>query len=258
MAFILPNVSEAQTTAMDFNRMDCNGNMRHLFTDLDSGKVVILEYFMGPNCTSCMDAAKEIEAMKAKFLATHPGKVMTYAMGFQNSYSCATITAWVTSQSLSAIPMDSAALQVAYYGGFSMPTIVVVAGTSHNIIYTANPNNGGYANGDTSKMSIEINKFFNPTNVKNIPASIGSVNIYPNPANGSLHVQFDVKQPTAVSIRIIDVTGKVVADAVNENVSKGNFTKAISTSDLAQGVYMLSVSANGHTSYNRISIVNND
>src|SRR5574338_191452 len=102
------SIATGQTTAMDFNRMDCNGTMRELFKDLDSGKVVILEYFMGPNCTACEDAAKEIEGLKTKFLAKYPGKVMSYAMGFQNSYSCSTIKSWVSNLGISAIPMDSA------------------------------------------------------------------------------------------------------------------------------------------------------
>jgi thiol-disulfide isomerase/thioredoxin len=250
----IPAIINAQTTAMDFNRMDCNGNTHHLFADLDSGKVVILEYFMGPNCSSCEDAAKEIDAMKTKFLAKYPGKVMSYAMGFQNSYSCSIITTWVSNLGVSAIPMDSGALQVAYYGGFAMPTIAVVAGSDHKIIYTANANNGGYTNGDTSKMSVEMNKFFNPTGVKNVQTSLTAINIFPNPSSNLLNIEFDVKENANVNIKIVDIMGKVVKDVLNENIPKGHFIKTLQTNDIVQGFYMVNISVDGVITSNKIKI----
>jgi thiol-disulfide isomerase/thioredoxin len=253
---LLGTASFAQpTTAMDFNRMDCNGNMRHLFTDLDSGKVVILEFFMGPNCTSCMDAAQEIEGMKTQLLASYPGKVMTYALGFQNSYTCATITTWVTSQGLTAIPMDSGATQVAYYGGFSMPTIVVVAGANHDIIYSANPNNGGYTPGDTSTMSTNIKNFFSPVSVESVPSPIASVQAYPNPANTEVHLTLQLNESSEISISMVDMTGRTVATVISDRVAAGEYHNSFDISRLASGSYFLKITANGTTSAQRINVV---
>ncbi len=249
------HISQAQTTGMDFNRMDCNGTNRHLFADLDSGKVVILEFFMGPNCNSCMVAASEIEGMKTQLLAAHPGKVMTYAMGYQNSYSCATITNWVTSQSLTAIPMDSAATQVAYYGGFSMPTIVVLAGTNHNIIYTANPNNGGYTPGDTSTMSTNIKNFFNPTGVQNVGSSVSAVNVYPNPAKDVVSLSLNVTEQTDLTVQLVCLSGQVISNIVNEKVKTGVFNTTFSTANIASGIYMIRIVANGNTTFEKLNIV---
>ncbi|MBN8669991.1 MAG: T9SS type A sorting domain-containing protein [Chitinophagales bacterium] len=243
-----------QTTAMDFNRMDCNGNMRELFKDLDSGKVVILEYFMGPNCTACEDAAKEIEALKSKFLAKYPGKVMTYAMGFQNSYSCITIKSWVSNLGISAIPMDSAATQVAYYGGFAMPTIAVVAGTGHKILYSANANNGGYMNGDTSKISTEMNKFFNPTGIKGVASLLSAVKVFPNPSSYMVNIEFDVKQRTDITLQLVDAAGKIVWKEVNANVASGTFRKVLLTTEFVPGVYSFNIIENNNTTTNKINI----
>ncbi|MBS1773159.1 MAG: T9SS type A sorting domain-containing protein [Bacteroidetes bacterium] len=245
----------AQTTAMDFNRQDCNGTTRHLFTDLDSGKVVILEFFMGPNCQSCMDAATEIESLKAKLLIANPGKVMTYAIGFQNSYTCLTVTNWVSSQSLSAIPMDSGATQVAYYGGFSMPTIVAVAGTDHKIIYTANPNNGGYTNGDTSKIHTSVNNFFNPTGIGRNQSVVNDVAIYPNPASETITVKMGVTAQTETTIQVLNYIGQVVKHTENEQVNNGIVTKTIAVADLPSGSYLLCVHINGNTVVKSFNIV---
>jgi hypothetical protein len=150
--------------------------------------------------------------------------------------------------------MDSGALQVAYYGGFAMPTIAVVAGSDHKIIYTANANNGGYTNGDTSKMSVEMNKFFNPTGVKNVQTSLTAINIFPNPSSNLLNIEFDVKENANVNIKIVDIMGKVVKDVLNENIPKGHFIKTLQTNDIVQGFYMVNISVDGVITSNKIKI----
>ena len=55
------NSSNAQTV-MQLDRMDCNGMKHDLFSDLDSGKAVVLFFWM-PNCSSCPPPAKKILAM---------------------------------------------------------------------------------------------------------------------------------------------------------------------------------------------------
>src|SRR5436190_12402066 len=124
----------AQTTALNFNRKDCNGVDRHLFADLDSGKAVILEYFM-INCAPCPAAGIKLEAMKANLLTQYTGKVISYAIAFNNTYTQTQVKNWVTGNGFSMIPMDSGAAQVAYYGGMGMPTIVILGGkTTHSVL----------------------------------------------------------------------------------------------------------------------------
>ena len=73
-------VMNAQITAQDFNKMDCNGTaMHHLFADLDSGHAVLLHYFM-PSCGSCPPAAKVMQRMAKGINAMYPGMVIGYAM----------------------------------------------------------------------------------------------------------------------------------------------------------------------------------
>src|SRR5438270_7109205 len=87
--------SLAQTTALNFNRNDCNGVNHDLFTELNAGNAVILEFFM-LSCSACVTAGQKLESMKATLLAQYPGKIKSYAFGFQDSYTCASIKNWVT------------------------------------------------------------------------------------------------------------------------------------------------------------------
>ena len=63
----------SQTTAMDFTLNDCNGTPQHLFTDLDAGQAVIIEYFM-TSCGSCVVAGDALEDMKTNLLAEFPNQ----------------------------------------------------------------------------------------------------------------------------------------------------------------------------------------
>ena len=57
---LILNISNAQISnpAMQFSGLDCNGNSMDLYADLDSGKAVILHFFM-PGCGSCIPVAQK-------------------------------------------------------------------------------------------------------------------------------------------------------------------------------------------------------
>jgi hypothetical protein len=248
------NNSFAQATiAMDFNRADCNGTMHHLFTnDLDSGNVVILEFFMGGGCASCIAAGHTLESMKTGLLAAHPGKIRAYTSGYSNSMNCATAMSWISSNGFTSTPIDSGAAQVAYYGGFGMPTIVILAGTSHRVIYT----DIGFSSSDTTAMKDSINKFFNPasTNVANVNASFGSISLFPNPATNILSIEMQLMESGRLQIQIADITGKTISIVGDENVKVGSFSKTINISNFANGLYMVKATVNGNTSYSKLTI----
>lgn len=232
-------IVRGQTTAMDFNIMDCNGNPHHLFADLDAGNAVIIEYFM-INCSPCIVAGDALEVMKADLLAQFPGKIKTYAFGFNNTYTCTQVNDWVTNNNYTAVPSDSGATQVAYYGGMGMPTIVVLGGgTAHSVL--GNPYVGFTAN-DTSTMANNIRNFLNPMGIEEASFSSHSVDIFPNPSNTHFNISFDLSKNSHVKIELIDVTGRIVAVLLNENRSKGRVNKTIETASFEKGNYILKIS----------------
>ncbi len=248
MALILAltaNLSFGQTTALNFNREDCNGNMQHLFADLDAGNAVIIEFFM-QNCGSCITAGNRLESMKSNLLAQYPGKIKSYAIGFNNTYSCASNVNWVTTNNFTSIPMDSGAVQVAYYGGMGMPTIVILGGgSSHSVLGTPYV---GFTTSDTSTMAADIRAFLNPASgIDDINSFAKAVTIFPNPTSDLVNVSFEVKTSGKLAIDILDITGKQVSSIFNESISSGAFTKSFSSSTLANGYYLIRVSYNGNT-----------
>lgn len=246
--------SKAQMTAMNFNIMDCNNTGPHnLFNDLNSGQVVIVEYFM-TSCSPCITAGQTLESMKANLLSQYPGKIKAYAFGFNNSYSCNTVNNWVTTNGFTSIPSDSGATQVAYYGGMGMPTIIIAAGTSHNLL--GNPY-VGFTTGDTTQMAANIRNFLNsqPTGLNESSVSVSGLNIFPNPATSEVNIKFFLKENSDVEIDVLDVTGRVVSNLFFEKTQAGAYVKTFNTNGIANGNYIVRVKANGSVSNQKLNIV---
>jgi hypothetical protein len=70
----LISLTKAQTTAMDFTQTDCDGTYHQLFSELDAGNVIILEYMM-LNCAPCVTGTQAMEAVIKPYELSHPGRV---------------------------------------------------------------------------------------------------------------------------------------------------------------------------------------
>jgi len=243
-------ISNAQTTAMQINGMDCNGINHDLFAELDAGKAVILHFFM-PNCTTCPPPALEIQAMANNIMATYPGMITGYALPFQNSTTCEYTSSWVSSSGLSLYaPYDSGAIQVAYYGGFGMPTVVLLGGKNHEILFSTL----SFSTSDTTFMRDQILKLLSPSSVEEFPSEVTSFSISPNPAGNIASITLELKEASDVVMDIVDISGKKVAEIFGEKLS-GVEIKQFNTTALPTGNYFVRLQVNGKYFIQKLSIV---
>lgn len=251
--FLMAFSGFAQTTAMDFQGVDCNGNMQHLFADLDAGNAVILEFFMN-NCSPCVTAGSKLEAMKSDLLAEFPGKIKSYAFGFNNTYSCTTVANWVNNNGFTSSPNDSGATQVAYYGGMGMPTIVILGGgTAHTVLGSPYI---GFSTSDTIAMAADIRTFLSPATGMQVQIDpLKMVSFFPNPSQDLFHLNVRVLTAGNLSIALLDLTGKQVRLLCDETVGAGTFTQSYSTSTLASGSYILNVNSNGNVTNVKMNVL---
>ncbi len=230
--------SNAQQTAMQFTGVDCNSNPVDLFADLDAGKAVVLFYYM-PNCGSCPPPALQIQSMANTIMNTFPGMVKGYAYPFQNTTTCAYSASWVTTNGLGMyMPMDSGATQVAYYGGFGMPTVVLVGGTDHRVIWSTQ----SFMASDTAIMRDSILNLFAATGINDPGNTVSNVSLYPNPANDKLQVEMNVLQAMPVNVEIVNLLGEVVS-TVHNSPAAGLVRLEIPTGNLANGAYFVRITA---------------
>lgn len=244
-------ISNAQT-AVNFNTTDCAGNPVNLYSDLDAGKAVILFYYM-PSCGSCPPPAQKIQTMANRINLSHPGKVKAYAFPFDNTTLCSYSQTWVTTNSLSLYaPMDSGATAVAAYGGFGMPTVVLVGRSSHKVMFSTL----SFSTSDTTIMRDSILAMLGvTTGVDEISTSINNVDIYPNPATGNVTLNVNLKDQANLQIDVIDIVGKQVAVIATENNITGNVTKQFNTELLSNGLYTIRINANGSTINRKLNVI---
>lgn len=233
-------ISKAQTTAMQLSGVDCNGVSHDLFADLDAGKVVLLHFFM-QNCGSCPPPAQKIQAMANHIMATHPGMITAYAMPFNNTTDCNSTSSWVSSNGLSLYaPFDKGAAQVAYYGGFGMPTVILLGGKDHKILFSTL----SFSTSDTTIMRDKILEVLGTTAVSELPSSVASFSVFPNPANDYVTIALNLKESAKLLVDVTDLTGKQVAVIEDENQT-GVVRKQFSTSLLPEGNYLIRLQVNG-------------
>lgn len=121
--------------------------------------------------------------------------------------------------------------------------------------YEVLDNNGDVIIAENDLVGEEINtfagKFSNGVDELN---SIHLVKIYPNPATTELNVQFNIDRVSDVTIDVTNVLGEVVESFDLGNKANGNYTQKINTTDYADGVYLVSISADGNLLTKRITV----
>ncbi len=243
------NISKAQT-AMQLNGPDCNGVSHDLFADLDAGKAVILHFFM-PSCGSCPPPAQKIQKMANNILATHPGMITAYAMPFNNSTTCAYTSSWVSSNSLSLyMPYDSGATQVANYGGFGMPTVVLLGGADHRVLFSTM----SFSTSDTTIMRDSILALLaGTTGIIDLPSAVSAFQVFPNPASENVSINLSLKEETNVLVDVTDLNGKQVAIILNEK-RNGVVKEQFNTIALPNGNYLIRMQVNDKTVTEKLTV----
>jgi hypothetical protein len=94
----------------------------------------------------------------------------------------------------------------------------------------------------TSQPMVRMN--FDPALGVNEEVASFGLEVAPNPASDATNVTFTVKNTTDAIINVIDMAGKVVATQTLAGIN-GTQNVAINTSALNNGMYTVSVAANG-------------
>jgi hypothetical protein len=103
----------------------------------------------------------------------------------------------------------------------------------------------------TSTPMVRMN--FDPAVGINEVAKSSVLSVYPNPANTSATVSFDVANGAEVSVNVTDLSGKVVYTNVLGSV-KGTQKVTLNTEVLNSGIYMVNVTMNGAVSTKKLVV----
>jgi hypothetical protein len=115
-----------------------------------------------------------------------------------------------------------------------------------------------WTNFDPNNTNYEVTCYVAPVDnaVSDInKASFGISKVFPNPAREQATLLLDVKESSSIRVTIGDVTGKIVAEVFNGELAAGTQSIAISTANLTNGIYTVTVSSSVNTKTLKLSIV---
>jgi hypothetical protein len=129
---------------------------------------------------------------------------------------------------------------------FSFNWTAPAAGSGDVTFYAVgNAANGNNANsGDKIYSTNSTIGEFNSSSVEMPTSSISAVNIYPNPVSESLNVRFFLMAETEVSIQLLDLNGKLIANFANFNANGEVNQLYLMPSNLSKGIYFLNITTN--------------
>jgi hypothetical protein len=190
--------------------------------------------------------------MATNINTTYPGMVKGYAFPYQNTTTCAYSSSWVSSNNLGVLyaPMDSGATHVANYGGFGMPTVVLLGGVGANrrvLFVTQN-----FSTSDTTIMRDSILSMVS-SGITGLDGRVSSFNVYPNPASDITSVNINLNEPANLLIDIADASGKQVALIMNESGS-GIIKRQFDVATLPNGNYLLRLIVDGNIATRQITV----
>ncbi|MEI6575922.1 MAG: T9SS type A sorting domain-containing protein [Bacteroidota bacterium] len=232
--FLIRGNGLSQTVAMDFNQADCSGTNHNLFSDLDNGKVAVID-FVEMNCSSCVVATNGIKTLLPPFDVSNPGRVELFSFGYDDTYSCQTMTTWKNTYGYTHPVFSGGGAQTNYYGGMGMPTIVVVGGPEHTVLYKSL----GYSSTDKPAITAAITAGLALWSGINEIMAENGIHVYPTLFGNQVNVHFD--KAFSADLQIYDMLGKLVMSESKVNTDKYTFN----TSGLQKGVYALKIMKQG-------------
>jgi hypothetical protein len=78
-----------------------------------------------------------------------------------------------------------------------------------------------------------------------LPTSVDLVNAYPNPFNSMTTISYSILESSHSSLNVYDLSGKKVAELLNDKASSGNYTAVWNAENNPAGVYFVRLTSSG-------------
>jgi hypothetical protein len=92
--------------------------------------------------------------------------------------------------------------------------------------------------------------------VEKIDAKVATATVFPNPASSKTSVRIKMEKAADVRVALVDVTGRMVSEIYNGKLDAGNQILPIDISYLQNGLYFVSIAAEGHQETMKLKVAN--
>lgn len=229
----------AQTTATDFNAMDCASVIHNLFPELNSNKVIVICWVMP--CGACISGAANSASAVQSFASSNPGQVKFYLADDAGNTPCSTLSSWAITNSITAdakFGNSGNVIKMTDYGTSGMPKIVVLGGPSHTVYY--NVNGSGSVSAIQSAITTALNAM---TGIAEHSNQISSATVFPNPANILSFLSYSLESSSDVTIDIYNMVGQNVKNVFSGTQNTGEQKVDVDCTKLSSGIYFVKIGA---------------
>jgi len=232
-------------TATNFNVNDCSGANHDLFSELDAGKVIVITWPMP--CGACI--APTSTAANTVVGYANPNVVFYLCDDYGNT-SCTSLNSWANTNSIPRNAVFSnAAIKMTDYGTNGMPKTIVLGGPAHSVFYNVN---GTVVQ---STLQTAINNALSAANgISENYDSPFELNVYPNPADKFVTIDFSLNKLSDINIEITTILGETVLSDSYGSKQSGQHQLKIDLDSYPAGIYFVKLS-DGYITQTRRLIV---
>lgn len=245
--------SKAQTTATDFTENDCNGISHHLFSELESGKIIVMVFVMP--CSSCVGPALTAYNIVQSFQQSNPGQVLYYLTDDVGNSTCSQIDGWANSNSIGSnrTSFSSPNINMNDYGIAGMPKIVVLGGGVQHKIYF---NENDAAAGNSINIHGAISLALTETGSEVLNNGVNNFTIFMNNANSTVTANYFLSQVSDMQISIFNSLGIEIINRSIRNQNSGQHMENFEIEKLTDGIYFIVIKTNTGIMSRKIFIAN--
>ncbi|MEO8664008.1 MAG: T9SS type A sorting domain-containing protein, partial [Ignavibacteria bacterium] len=91
--------------------------------------------------------------------------------------------------------------------------------------------------------------------IKDIPKKFSIAQNYPNPFNPVTTISYEIPVDNFVTLKVYDITGRVVAVLVNENLTAGSYAASFNGTTLSSGLYFYKIEAGSFSVVNKMLLI---
>lgn len=240
-------------TAGDFNANDCSSINHDLFSELNSGKVIVIAWVMP--CSNCINGALTGYTSVQNYTTSNPGQVKFYLADDVANTTCATLQSWANTNGMTNCDaiFSNAAVNMSPYGAAGMPKLIVVGGPNHAVYY--NMNGSGSINSSGVQNAINTALSDVAAGVKENAGFISEAHVYPNPSNTSVNISLNIIELSKVKIQIQNQFGQKVVEVFNGDFLQGENNLDVNTTTLSNGTYFIHCSVGASTKVLKLIIL---
>jgi hypothetical protein len=238
LALALGFITLPAQNAVDFTANDCAGNSHNLFSELNSGRVIVISWVMP--CGGCIAASQTAYGVVQSYASSNPGQVSMYIVDDYGNTACNTLTTWANNNGMPLVTTFSdATIDMTGYGGVGMPKIIVVGGGYNHTLYF-NENNSA-ANDATGIQNAIDSALVDATGITNPVNTTSAISLFPNPGINSSVLTITASSPSKATVEVYNTLGEKVLSVFDGTLQQGENRLNINTEGLAAGSYIVRI-----------------